>query len=167
MTGTRTRIIRVAVVLGIAGTLFGPLALLVTDEPSFDLAQFTVLMVVIAGTFGVVTWLGASSQPDNRVVWILALFVFTVGAIGLGQFISASISPELALPLDNETTVPATLDPSVAWTEGITIAISTIGFTALLTLGILLFPDGTLPSRRWRPVAYTEHYETWQRNLSC
>jgi signal transduction histidine kinase len=27
-----------------------------------------------------------------------------------------------------------------------------LGFTPFLTLGVLLFPDGTLPSRRWRPV---------------
>ena len=27
------------------------------------------------------------------------------------------------------------------------------GFTALATLSILLFPDGHLPSPRWRPVA--------------
>ncbi len=154
MSGNKTRLIRIAVLVGVGASLFGPLALLVTDMPTVDLAQFTILVATIAVSFGLVAWLGAGAQPDNRVVWIITLFVFGVGAVGLGQFIMANISPDLVLPLDNETVVPANLDPRVAWTEGVANAIGTLGQTSLMTFGLLLFPDGHLPSRRWRFIGY-------------
>jgi signal transduction histidine kinase len=154
VSNTRTRMIRLAVLVAVGASLFGPLALLVTDVPSVDFARFTILISVIAISFGVVAWLGAGAQPDNKVVWIITLFVVGVGAVGLGQFIIANISPELSLPFDNETVVPADLHPLVALTEGIGNAIGTLGQTSLMTFGLLLFPDGRLPSRRWRPVAY-------------
>jgi signal transduction histidine kinase len=83
----------------------------------------------------------------------LAGFVASVGVYSVGRAVIAATAPEVSLPLDVETQIPADLPSTVAWIEGWTTAVVTLGLFNLITFGLLLFPDGRLPSRKWRPVA--------------
>ena len=89
--------------------------------------------LVFIGAFATVGALLAWKRPENPIGWLLS-------AIGLGYAV-AVFSVFLAH-------FPRTL-PLASW----------LGFLYLLGFGlcglvVLLFPTGTLPSRRWRPVAW-------------
>jgi MFS family permease len=89
--------------------------------------------IVFIGAFATVGALLAWKRPENPIGWLLS-------AIGLGYAV-AVFSVFLAH-------FPRTV-PLASW----------LGFLYLLGFGlcvlvVLLFPTGTLPSRRWRPVAW-------------
>lgn len=83
-------------------------------------------------------------QPVNPIGWLFlvtgtayALTALSAGIIAYGSSLPAAISPalaDLALWLGNWIWLPATILPT--------------------TFVFLLFPDGRLPSPRWRPVAW-------------
>lgn len=85
-----------------------------------------------------------SHQPANPIGWLFlvtgtayALTALSAGIIAYGSSLPAAISPalaDLALWLGNWIWLPATILPT--------------------TFVFLLFPDGRLPSPRWRPVAW-------------
>lgn len=81
-------------------------------------------------------------RPSNRVG---ILFIVA----GLGHLVSAAVAPVGVLGIQ------------AGWPEVVTRALATlfvtawtVGLPALFMLALLLFPDGELPSRRWRPVAW-------------
>ena len=144
-----TRPLRGIVVAGVLGALTGPTALITTDRATTDLATLMVALPALAAAFGVVTWIAARPQPRNRVVWVLAAFVASVGVYSVGRAVIAATAPEVSLPLDVETQIPADLPSTVAWIEGWT--------TAVVSARILQPPHvriaavsgpGRLPSRR-------------------
>lgn len=148
-----TRLLRGIVAVSVLAALAGWTTLLLTDQPNRNLAVLLLAVSTMAIGFGVVAWIAAGGEPRNRVIWVLAGFVASIGVYSAGLVVIAAIAPELSLPLDIETQVPADLPAEVAWITGWTTAVASFGFVGLLTFGLLLFPDGTLPSRRWRPVA--------------
>jgi signal transduction histidine kinase len=104
--------------------------------------------------FGVVAWIGVGTQPRNRLLWIMTTFVVGIGVITTAQTVAAAIAPpEIVFPLSVETQVPADLPAEVAWITAVSTAFASLTFVGFLIFGTLLFPDGRLPSRRWRPVA--------------
>jgi signal transduction histidine kinase len=120
----------------IAGTL-------AVDIAASSLDAFTILGIPAVLAFSVVGALIASRRPDNPIGWILC-------GVGL-SFALASLSGEYATYA--LITEPGSLPGgdimawlgTWAWPPGIILV-----FTYLL----LLFPDGRLPSRRWKPVAW-------------
>lgn len=98
---------------------------------------------VLGATFPVVGWLIATRRPGNAIGWIFI-------AIGLSQALDTFAGQYGAVGL---VTAPGSLPAAdlVAW---IAVWAWAPGFTLLLTYSVLLFPDGHLPSRRWRPVAW-------------
>ena len=149
-----TLLLRGLILAGALGVMSGWMALAITDQPIGDLASLLTVISALAFSFGGVAWLAARPEPRNPIAWILAGFVVALGAYSAGRAVMAAIAPNVMLPLDNETQVPADLPSAVAWLEGWTDAIASAATTALLTFGLLLFPNGRLPSRRWRPVAF-------------
>jgi MFS family permease len=95
---------------------------------------YTVFVIA----FATVGALVASRRPRNPIGWLLlaAGLSYTVG----GVTVSTSEHGE-----------PGAGDTLAAWV-GAWIWMAGIGPVA--TFGLLLFPDGHLPSRRWRPVAW-------------
>src|SRR5712691_933951 len=105
--------------------------------------------------------------PGGGVVGTVGFLAVTIGFAGVGALVSARTSNRvgwlflaegLALALTMATkayaerTGTASL-PGAPWVGWIfTIALAAIWSPLLLAL--LLFPDGRLPSRRWRPVAW-------------
>src|SRR4029450_13409847 len=84
----------------------------------------------------------AARRPDNRYGWLWLAF-------GLGLAVTAFASAYAAVAL---TSGPPGL-PGLAmagWLEGIAFTVTTILFPFLF----LLFPNGRLPSPRWRLLAW-------------
>ena len=79
-------------------------------------------------------------RPGNLVGWLLlaAGFVFAQGSLSF-EYANFALGPHSA---------PGGRLAFVAANTGATAALS------LISLALLLFPDGRLPSRRWRPVAW-------------
>ena len=89
-----------------------------------------VLFVLAFATVGAIV---ASRRPRNAIGWLLLLAGLSYVIGGLSETVGAD---ESAL---------------VAWVgEWIWL----VGIGPVATFGLLLFPNGRLPSRRWRPVAW-------------
>jgi two-component system, NarL family, sensor kinase len=89
-----------------------------------------------------VGWVIARHQPGHRLAWVFS-------AAGLGA----------ALTLLSYSYARYALEAAPAGSPGgvavgwISSRVWTTGVIPLVTFGVLLFPDGRLPSPRWRPVA--------------
>jgi MFS family permease len=104
-----------------------------------------LLFAGASGTFGVVGALIVTRRPDNAVGWIL----WVVGLV-LGLYVSASGYATAGLGPDG-TPVGDAL-PGAMWVGWFATWGFSVPFTIALLLLPLLFPDGRLPSPRWRPV---------------
>ena len=98
---------------------------------------------VLGATFPVVGWLIATRRPGNAIGWVFI-------AIGLSQALDTFAGQYGVVGL---VTTPGSLPAAdlLAW---VAVWAWAPGFTLLLTYSVLLFPDGHLPSPRWRPVAW-------------
>ena len=101
-----------------------------------DAFAFAPLLLAFAGVGALV----ASRRPANPVGWLFL-------AEGLG----------FALNLATDTyaryvTRAGVISPSAAWAAWLGAILGELGF--LFVLALLLFPDGRLPSRRWKVVAW-------------
>ncbi len=104
---------------------------------------FSVGGVVLGATYGIVGWIIASRRPDNAIGWVFL-------AIGLSQAIDvfAGVYSTYGLAV-----APGSL-PFAAELSWVAVWAWAPGFTLLVTLSVLLFPDGRPPSPRWRPVLW-------------
>ena len=84
----------------------------------------------------------AARRPGNPVGWI-----FLAAGVAVSVF-AFSASYAYASFSAGETGLPG--GPAFAWVAGLA-SIYVVPFVA--ALGVLLFPDGRVPGRRWRPVA--------------
>ena len=135
----------------------GILVLLVRGNTELLMADFALHNGLLGIGFGAVVWLIAGNQPRNMVVWVLAGAAFCTGLYAASDAALAVIAS--AQNFDISLDAVRDLSPATAPNDfALVIALSTWawlpGFFLPLTLGLLLFPDGRLPSRRWRWVAY-------------
>jgi hypothetical protein len=122
-----------------ARALFGLWAVLAAFAAVLSVVEGDLFDAVLSPALGVFAGVGAlvaSRQPRNPIGWILIAtalsFAFTVAT---EAYVRTSDDPALvALWLDD-------------WTFIVWIALACVWIP-------LLFPDGRLPSRRWRPVAW-------------
>jgi signal transduction histidine kinase len=123
-----------------AAAIAGALAV---DVVASSLDAFTILGIPAILAFSVVGALVAARRPDNPIGWILC-------AVGL-SFALGSLSGEYATY--TLITEPGSLPGGhlMAW---LGTWIWPPGIILVLTYLLLLFPDGRLPSRRWKPVAW-------------
>jgi hypothetical protein len=98
---------------------------------------------VAGATYPLVGWLIASRRPRNPIGWIfLAIGLSQAGSSLTAQYaVFGLITHPGSLPLADL----ATWVGAWAWAPGF----------VLLFVVVLVFPDGTLPSRRWRIVTWT------------
>ena len=92
--------------------------------------------------YPILGWLIATRRPENRIGWMFLV-------IGLSQAASGFVSEYAIYGL---LTRPGAL-PIAEIAAWIGVWVWVPGFV-LLFVTILLFPDGRLPSRRWRPVLW-------------
>ncbi len=110
-------------------------------DRSVDAFSFLGPAAIIA--FSVIGALIVSRRPDNPIGWILC-------AVGL-SFALGSLSGDYATYA--LVTKPGSL-PAGAGMAWLGTWIWPPGIILVLTYLLLLFPDGRLPSRRWRPIAW-------------
>lgn len=100
-------------------------------------AAFAVGVVTFAASGAVI----AAARPGNRIAWL----TLVIGVVGSVTFMLQRVGAYLEFARGDPMgrVLVAVSSPLVWFTTG-----------ALLTLVPLLFPDGRLPSRRWRPMVW-------------
>lgn len=117
------------------------LLLQIRDDPSSWLNDLFDALVLLA--FATVGSLIASRRPQNPIGW---LFCISTLLWALGSMLQEYTTHALI-------TVPGSL-PAGALMGVIGHWLTSIGFFLMLTFLLLLFPDGHLPSPRWRFLAW-------------
>jgi hypothetical protein len=112
----------------------------ITDLPDIVGA---VLFFALILSFSTVGLLIAIRQPRNPIGWIMLVAGFALGA---NLWTSTYADLSVAQP-------PGRL-PGTQWVAWFAQWVWVAGFAPALTFLLLLFPDGRLPSRRWRPVGW-------------
>ena len=108
-----------------------------------SLAGFGLFGIVVVTSFSVLGALIAAHRPSNPIGWLFC-------GIGL-SFGLAALSTEWATSAFVERPGMLPFGGFMSWLGTFTWS---PGIIVLFTFLILLFPDGHLPSRRWRPVAW-------------
>ena len=121
--------------------LLATVALLIPNAEGRSLTEYGVNGVfglVLGASYPIVGWLIASRRPGNPIGWIML-------AVGLSQSAEAFATNYAVYGLETVHTAIPFLDLA-AWIE---VWAWAPGFL-LLGIVVLLFPDGELPSPRWR-----------------
>lgn len=149
----RARVIlsRILVGVGLAGgittvvayAVAGDVSLLVDEQFALDQLQGVVVT-------GAIVLLALPQRPANGALWVLAWVSLSLGLEAAGTAVGFAVTGIPFAELDS--VVPADLEPlgSIAFLFPQALWPN---FLLFLTFGILLFPDGKLPSPRWRWVA--------------
>jgi hypothetical protein len=119
------------------------LNLLMSDRADRALLSVLPFAIVIVSAYAIVGWLIASRRPGNSIGWI-----FLAIALSLGGLVFATTYVRYGLVV-----APGSLPFAdvLSWVAGWAWA---PGFTLLVTLSVLLFPNGKPPSPRWRPIIW-------------
>lgn len=141
-------LLRVLALSGAVVSIFAAGLTLVDTDPAILLSEGGAFLV-FAIFFAVVVWVVAPRQPRNAVVWLMATTAAASGAYLAAWLIATAIVGDPGL-LEQSFHVPADIPPRAAWIIALVVPVATGLMVAQLTFGILLFPDGRLPSRRWR-----------------
>jgi signal transduction histidine kinase len=108
-----------------------------------SLGGFGLFGIVVVTSFSVLGALIAAHRPSNPIGWLFC-------GVGL-SFGLAALSTEWATSAFVERPGMLPFGGFMSWLGTFTWS---PGILVLFTFLILLFPDGHLPSRRWRPVAW-------------
>ncbi len=120
---------------------FATLILEFANDPAAFLPNIFNALVLLA--FATVGALIASRRPENPIGWLMCVgtLLWAAGVLAVQYAIYALVTNPGALPGGD-------------WAGVLGAAIRGIGFGILLTYVLLLFPDGHLPSARWRPAVW-------------
>ncbi len=108
-----------------------------TDDDEISTLLASLLFVVTFATVGAVV---ASRRPSNPIGWIMCLAGLAYGVGG------ASVSYL-------ESLEPGATGAAATWAHWVSSWVWMVGIGPVVTLLLLLFPNGRLLSPRWRPVA--------------
>jgi len=99
--------------------------------------------VLLSTAFSAVGALVASRRPENLIGWIMCATGLLFALNGLAGSYAAHALYSGSEPM-----------PGAAFAAWANVFIGNLPLLPLLPLLLLLFPDGRLPSRRWRPVVW-------------
>jgi signal transduction histidine kinase len=146
---TQGSTVRAVVVAGALLAVSGSVMMIAAGRLGGWFSSGAALLTVFALAWGAAALSAAWNQPGNRVAWALAASALAGPAVACIAAASLLAGSEPALG-GNLGAVPADLSATVAWLRSIALTASTVAVLVPLTFGFLLFPDGSLPSRRWR-----------------
>jgi hypothetical protein len=143
--GPRLRVAADALAAGALLLEVGALLLLLPRPPeTLDVLDGSTLGgYVLGATYPIVGWIIASRRPENTIGWIFL-------GIGLSQALDTFASQYATIGL---VVHPGSL-PGADLLSWVNVWAWAPGFTLMLTVSVLLCPDGRLPSRRWRPIPW-------------
>ena len=148
-------LIRFTGAVGAALATLGSVMIIAAGDAGSWWTEFGPFMPMFSVFFAVFVWLVIPRQPRNRLVWILAASAFFGGVyvvVLATAVISVSADSHLVNQVLAQSGVPADLPRSAAWLRMAAEPASLLAIFLWLTFGLLLFPDGRLPSPRWRGV---------------
>ncbi|MGI9647357.1 MAG: histidine kinase, partial [Acidimicrobiia bacterium] len=147
---TLVRILRTAAVIGGALALAGALAIVANGDAESLWSNLLGLFVVYSLFFMIVSWLVVPHQPRNPVAWTMASAALFSGLFIAGIAAASRLVDDPHVILGGaEHAVPADLPGSAAVVLMFSEPALLLAIFPLLTFGLLLFPDGKLPSPRW------------------
>jgi hypothetical protein len=123
-----------AVVAGVGVLALVPTQALVAAGTSFTLSTFYCVVVLAFGVVGAVV----AARVGNAIGWLFLVMLAVQGAYQLGFALTHYSLAVNRLPWE----------PFTAW-----MSEQSPATPVLIGFAFLLFPDGRLPSRRWRPAA--------------
>ncbi len=129
-----------SVVMFAAASVFTFLTLLAKGESLYGMGGLVVFALFLA--FPVVGTLISTRRPENAVGWVCLAAGLCWMSIGFEEQWNAYVLASTGEPLVSAA--------YVALTQGLWVP--PVGLLGVYM--ILLFPDGKLPSRRWRPLAW-------------
>src|SRR3712207_3431979 len=121
------------------------MAIFVVSVVLYVVARSDLVVFVPFLAFPIVGALIASKRPDNPIGWICLVAGLFWIFIVLGQSSDAFWLATEAAPIPHSVAI----DALTQWTW-----VPPVGLLGIYM--ILLFPDGRLPSRRWRPLAWLD-----------
>jgi len=124
--------------------LAAALMLLGFDVPVIDASRvaFYAVCALAVVVYAAIGWLIATRLPANPLGWLLSVIGLSLAA---SMFMEQYALRGLAMAARPWPAVRL-----AGWLSGVAVIIT----VALLFFVVLLFPDGRLPSRRWRPVRW-------------
>jgi hypothetical protein len=129
------------VAMFVASVALASVTLLAADEPPSGLVGELALFAPLL-SFPIVGGLVSSRRPENPIGWICLAAGLCWMLIGVQETYDA-----YALAAHGWVWTPVALDAALQW-----MWVPPVGLLGIYM--ILLFPDGRLPSRRWRPFAW-------------
>lgn len=114
--------------------------------------EWAVYMVLPAVFFAAFVWVVVPTQPRNPVVWAMSVSAACAGIWALGLATTLVIVGDPGLLVTDF--VPTELPRTAAWVMAGTAWAWIGAFAPVLTIGLLLFPDGRLPGSGWRWVVH-------------
>lgn len=117
-------------------------------------AAFGGFMALLSLAFGALVWLLIAQEPDNAMIWTLSAASFGAGwwllGLGLASVVVSGDPDQVALVVSIGGVIPAEVEPVAVRIMMFAESIGLSGLYLFLTFGLLLFPDGRLPSSGWR-----------------
>jgi signal transduction histidine kinase len=146
---SRVAIGRGMAVVAIVSAVVGNVWLIALGETELVWNDWVIHNGVVALGSGLIVWLVLESQPRNGSIWVFAWTGLCTGLLCLGSAVAVQSLSNLGFSTALLEAVPATLPVPLAL---LAMNVNWLWVPVLLpfTLGLVLFPDGHPPSRRWR-----------------
>jgi signal transduction histidine kinase len=146
-------VLRTAAAVGIALALTGSVVSVAAGHlGDWWFGHQGVAATVTVGLCAVV-WVVVPRQPRNASVWALAPAPLG-GLIVVASAVAPLVADAEPAALRYPSYVPAEHPATIAWLFMIAEPLTAIGVFVPVTLGLLLFPSGAVPSSRWRWVGW-------------